>query len=117
VVGVRHDLMRTAGKPLHAALQVIKAHGEVTRVTPSRLQPHPYGKKIPYHQQTQAVKADQRRLLSKLLDGGAADGEDRDPLDAVDAVIARRVCGQDVRVEVTAADQHDVALLQDVTVS
>jgi hypothetical protein len=56
VVGVRHDLMRTAGKPLHAALQVIKAHSEVTRVTPSRLQPHPYGKKIPYLQQTQRSK-------------------------------------------------------------
>ena len=56
-------------------------------------------------------KADQRRLLGKLIDGGAADGEDRDPVDAVDAVIARSVCAQDVRVEVTAADQHDVAVL------
>lgn len=32
VVDVRHDLMRAADKPLHAVLQVIEAHGVVTRI-------------------------------------------------------------------------------------
>jgi hypothetical protein len=35
-----------------------------------------------------------------------ADGEDRD------TVVARRVCAQDVAVEVTAAYQDDVAIMQ-----
>jgi len=36
VVGVRHDLMRAADQPLHAVLQVIKAHGAVTRKAAGR---------------------------------------------------------------------------------
>jgi hypothetical protein len=89
----------------------------MTRVAAGRLQPHPGIKNIPDLQQTQAIKADQRRLPSELIDGGAADGKNRDPVDAVNAVVARRICAQDVRVEVTASHQHDVAVLQDVAVS
>lgn len=37
VVGVRHDPVRAADKSLHTGLQVIKAHGEMTRVAAGRL--------------------------------------------------------------------------------
>jgi hypothetical protein len=81
VVGVRHDLVRAAGKPLHAVFQ------------------------------TQAVKANQRRLLGELIDSCVTDSENRDPIDAVNAVVAHRIRAQDVRVEVSAAYQDDAAVL------
>ena len=71
--------MRAAHQPLHAALQVIEAHGVVTRVAASRLQPHSRGENIPDRQQTQPIEADQRYLLSELIDGELADSEDREP--------------------------------------
>ena len=46
MIRVRHDLVGTTGKSLHATLQVIKAHGEMTRVAAGRLQPHPRSKNI-----------------------------------------------------------------------
>jgi hypothetical protein len=76
VVGVRHDLMRAADKPLHAVLQVIEAHGVMTRIAAGRLQPHPGGENIPDLQQAQPIKADQRYFLSKLIDGDTTDSED-----------------------------------------
>jgi hypothetical protein len=86
VVGVRHDLLRAADKPPHAILQVIEAHGVMARVAAGWLQSRPGGKNVPNLQQGQTIKADQRRLLGKFIDGGVADGEDRDSVDAVDAV-------------------------------
>jgi hypothetical protein len=77
--------MRAASKPPHPVLQVIEAYGVMTRVAASRLQPHPGGEYVPDRQQGQAIKADQRRLLSELIDGGIADGKDRDPIDAINA--------------------------------
>jgi hypothetical protein len=53
------DLVWTTGKSLHAALEVIKAHGEMTRVAAGRLQPHPRSKNIADIQQAQAGKTDQ----------------------------------------------------------
>jgi hypothetical protein len=64
-------------------------------------------------QESQAVETNQRHLLGQLIDGRVADGEDRD---AVDTVVAQRIRKQDERVEVTAAHQHDVAVLEDVTI-
>jgi hypothetical protein len=98
VVGVRHDLMRAADQPLHAVLQVIEARGVVTWIAAGRLQPHPGGENIPDLQQAQPIEADQRCLLSKLIYGDIADSEDRDPVDAIDAVVAGRIRAQDVRV-------------------
>jgi hypothetical protein len=46
----------------------------------------PATKNVTNLQQGQTIKADQRRLLGKFIDGGVADGEDRDSVDAVDAV-------------------------------
>lgn len=45
------------------------------------------------------IKADQRHLLSELIDDGAADGEDRDHVYTVNAVVTGRIRAQDVRVE------------------
>ena len=59
--------MRAADKPLHAILQVIEAHGVVTRITAGRLQPHPGGENIPELQQAQSIETDQRYLLGKLI--------------------------------------------------
>jgi hypothetical protein len=109
--------MRAADKPLHAVLQVIEAHGVVTQIAAGRLQPHPGGENIPDVQQAQSSEADQRYLLSKLIYGDTADSEDRDPVDAIDAVVACRIYAQDVRVQVTAAYQHDVAVLQNIAIS
>src|SRR5271165_3261888 len=100
VVGVRHDPARAADKSLHTGLQVIKAHSEMTRVAAGRPEPHTHGKNIPDRQQAQAIEADQWRLLGEFIDGGVADGEHRNPVDAVDPVVTLRVLGQDVRVEV-----------------
>lgn len=95
--------MRAADEPLHALLQVIKAHGVVTRITAGRLQPHPGGENIPDLQQAQAIEPDQWYLLSELIYGDGADSEDRDSVDAIDAVVACGIRAQDVRVQVTAA--------------
>jgi len=100
VVGVRHNPVRAADKPLHTLLQVIKAHSEVTRVAAGRLQPHPRGKNISDRQQAEAIEADQWRLLGEFINSGVGDGEYPNPVDAVDAVITRRVLRQDVRVKV-----------------
>ena len=62
MVGVRHDLMRAADKPPHTVLQIIEAHGVVTRITAGRLQPHPGGENVPDLQQAQSIEADQRYL-------------------------------------------------------
>ena len=59
--------MRAADQPLHTVLQVIEAHGVVTRIAAGRLQPHPGGENVPDPQQAQPVEADQRYLLSKLI--------------------------------------------------
>src|SRR5579863_3633952 len=75
VVGVRHDLMRAADKPLHPVLQVIEARGVVTRIAAGRLQSHPGGENIPDLQQAQSIEADQRYLLSELVYGRVADSE------------------------------------------
>ena len=56
MVGVRHDLVRAAGKPPDAVLQVIEAHGVMARVAAGGLQPHPGGKNVPDRQQAQAIK-------------------------------------------------------------
>jgi hypothetical protein len=37
-------------------------------------------------------------LLSKFVDGGVADGEDRDPVDAVDAAMATAVIDRAIEV-------------------
>ena len=89
----------------------------MTRIAASRLQPHLRGEKVPDLQQAQPIEADQRYLLSEFVYGDVADSEDRDPVDAIDAVIACRVLTQDIRIQITAAYQHDVAVLQDITVS
>jgi hypothetical protein len=88
VVGVRHDLVRASDEPLHAVLQVIGAHGEVTQIAAGRLQPDSGGENIPDRQQAQSIEADQRYLLSELVSGDVADSEDGDPVDAIDAVVA-----------------------------
>jgi hypothetical protein len=72
------DLVWTTGKSLHAALEVIKAHGEMTRVAAGRLQPHPQQE----HRRHSAGSSGQN---------------------GPDAVIAQRIRAQDVWVEVTAA--------------
>jgi hypothetical protein len=109
--------MRAADQPPRAVLQVIEAHGVMTRIAAGRLQPHPGDQNIPNLQQAQPVEADQRYLLSQLIYGDIVDSEDRDPVDAIDAVIAGRIRAQDLRVQITAAYQHDVAILQDIAVS
>jgi hypothetical protein len=58
----------------------------MARVAADWLQSRLGGKNVPNLQQGQTIKADQRRLLGKFIDGGVADGEDRDSVDAVDAV-------------------------------
>ena len=82
--GVQLIAQRVAwpAQPLQAALQVIEAHGAVTRIAVGRLQPHPRGENIPDLQQAQPIEADQRYLLSELIDGDIADSEDRDAADA-----------------------------------
>ena len=117
MVGVRHDLMRAADQPLHAVLQVIKAHGVVTRIAAGRLQPQSGGENVPDRRQAQSIEADQRYLLSELVDSDVADREDRDPVDAIDAVVAGRIRAQDPWVQVTAAYQPDIAVLQDIAVA
>ena len=109
--------MSTADKPLHPVLQVIEARGVVTRIAAGRLQSHPGGENIPDLQQAQSIEADQRYLLSELVYGRVADSEDRDSVDAINAVVACCIRAQDVRVQVTAAYQHDVAVVQDIAVS
>ena len=52
----------------------------MTRIAAGWLQPHTCGENFPDRQQSQAIKADQRRLLSELIDGGIADGKDRNPI-------------------------------------
>lgn len=95
----RTIMVRAAGKPPHAVLQVIEANGVMARVAAGGLQSHLGGNNVPDRQQAQVIKADQRHLLSELNDGGAADGEDRDPVYTVNAVVTGRIRAQDVRVE------------------
>jgi hypothetical protein len=96
VVGVRHALMRAADQPLHAVLQVIKAHGVMTRIAAGRLEPHPGGENVPDPEQAQPIEADKRYLLSELIYGDVTGSEDRYPIDAIDAVVTCRIRAQDV---------------------
>jgi hypothetical protein len=93
--------MRASDKPLHTVLQVIKAHGVMTRIAAGRLEPHFGGENVPDRQQAQSIEADQRYLLSELIYGDIADSEDRDPIanrrsgtSQWEPAARRRVCEQ-----------------------
>ena len=53
-------------------------------------------------------------MLSELIDGSIADGKDRDPIDAINTAVSRRIRAQDVQVELTAWRQYVPYLARDV---
>jgi hypothetical protein len=54
-------------------------------------------------------------LLRKLVDSDVTGREDRDPIGAVDRVVAERVAADDCGIELTAADDDDLVAPQVIT--
>ena len=103
MVGVGDDLVPAAHQRCDAPVQVLEAECVVARVAPGRLQPQARAAHHGDLEQGQPGEPDQRHLLGHLLQRGTAGGEYRDPVAAVDAVVAQRVGAKYVRFEVVTA--------------
>src|SRR5215207_9613740 len=88
MVRVPPDEMLTATQRLDALVEVVEGHSEVPRVASRRFEAEARGSEHTSLHQGQYLEADQRWLLGQLVDRDVTRREDRDPVRAVDRVVA-----------------------------
>lgn len=109
--------MLAGSEGLDSPVEVVEGDGEAPWVAAGGLETESRCSQISGPDEGQELEADQRRLLGELVNGGVAGGEHRDAVLAVDGVVSVGVRPQRLAIEVAAADDDRVVIVETIAVS